>query len=291
MTLAPDTADLAAPDPSDYGRSRKAAGLPLAVLALIAFGLVCVLAGIAVAVYGPKLWPVRRPTPAVSAPPPAAALPSGSAPVYAPLLGAAPAPAAGQDVSALQARVASLEAVQARTVEAATAALTAASLSAAAQESRPFEAEAAAAERALPLSADVRALSRLAVQGAPSRAALQAGFPDPAARAVVAQRDPGQAAGLPARVLHALSSIISIRRVDATVGTGFDATLARAEQQVAAGDIETALVTLQSLPPNSQTAFAAWRAGAERRVEIDRRVASLRGAAMNELARAMRDRP
>ena len=293
MTLAPDTADLEAPDRSNGPPSRKAAGLPVTVWVLIVFGLVCVLAGIAVAVYGPRLWPVRRlaPVPSSSAPL------SASAPAVLAVarqrlaVGIADRAAVPRDASALQDRVSSLERVQARTVEAAAGALTAASLSAAAQESRSFETEATAAERALPLSADVRALSRLAARGAPSRAALQAGFADAAARAAIALRDPGQQAGLPARLLHALSSIISIRRVDATAGAGFDATLARAEQHVAAGDLESALTALDGLPANSQAAFTAWRAGAERRVEIDRRIAAMRGAAMDDLARAMRDRP
>ena len=290
MSISPETADLAAPDPSDYARTRKAAGLPLTAWAVVAFGTLCLLAGILLAVYGPRLWTLRRPAP-VRPEAPAAALPSAATP-YTPLAGIGPGPAVtGREDAALQARVASLERVQAVTADAAAGALAAASLSAAAQDSGPFEPEAAAAEQVLPLSADVRALRRLSEQGAPSRAALQAGFADPAARAVVALRDPGQDAGLPARILHALSSIVSIRRVDATTGTGFDATLARAEQQVAAGDLDGALKTLQSLPPGSQAPFALWRAGAERRVEIDRRSAALRESAMADLARAMRARP
>src|SRR4051812_43266083 len=88
MTLSPDTADadLAAPDPADYRRRRKAAGLPLTVWALIAFGLGCVLTGIVIALYGPKLFPVRptaavTPPPAIqtAAPPSAVAEPAASA--------------------------------------------------------------------------------------------------------------------------------------------------------------------------------------------------------------------
>jgi hypothetical protein len=291
MSLSPDTADLAAPDPSDYGRKRKAAGPSLTIWALITFGLLCVLAGMLIAAYGPRLVSTpRRPEPAPV--PTASAMVDPPAPAYTPLAGIAPPIALNtSDVSALQGRIASLERVQAVTADAAAGALTAAALSAAAQDSGPFEAEAAAAERVLPLSADVRALRRLSEQGAPSRATLQAGFADPAARAVVAQRDPGGEASLPARILHALSSIVSIRRVAATQGTGFDATLARAEQQVASGDLETALTTLNALPPASRATFDSWRAGAQRRVEIDSRIASLREASMAELARAMRERP
>ena len=87
MTLAPDTADIAAPDPSDYGRSRKAAGAPRAVWGLMLFGMVCVGAGMGIAIYGARLLQGSRadlPAPVVSTAP--------LAPVVAPdpLLGAVP---------------------------------------------------------------------------------------------------------------------------------------------------------------------------------------------------------
>lgn len=294
MTIAPDIAEHATPDPSDYRPPARRRGISLTVWAIVAFGALCVLAGMLIAVYGQRLLPARRPlpTPAATAgaPPPSLPASPGSPQPTAAVSPPLDEPSSA-DLATLQGRISALETVQARTADAVNAGLIAAALSAAAEQSRPFEPEAAAAERALPLSADVRALSRLAATGAPSRAALQAGFADPAARAVVALRDPGQQAGLAARVLHALTSIISIRRIDSTAGTGFDATLARAEQQVSAGDIESALATLQRLPPGPQAAFAAWRAGAERRVEIDRRIASLRQSAMADLSRALRDRP
>jgi hypothetical protein len=289
MTIAPDIAEHATPDPSDYRPRRRL----LTVWALLAFGALCALAGVLITVYGQRLLSSRRPSPPVTglaASAPLTSTPSGALPPTPPSSPRQPEPVA-PDVAALQGRISALETVQARTADAVIAALTASALGAAAEQSRPFEPEAASAERALPLSADVRALSRLATTGAPSRAALQAGFADPAAHAVVALRDPGQDAGLTARAIHALSSIVSIRRVDATTGAGFDATLARAEQQVSAGDIESALATLQRLPPGPQAAFAVWRVGAERRVEIDRRIASLRQSAMADLSRALRERP
>ena len=289
MTLAPDTADIAAPDPSDYGRSRKAAGAPRAVWGLILFGMVCVVAGMGIAIYGARLlqgsW-AELPAPVVSTAP--------LAPVVAPdpLPGAAPPPVStAADVSALQSRLAALETLQARIADASAAALTAANLSAAAEQSRSFAAEAAAAERALPQSADVRALRVLSIQGAPSRTALQASFAAPAARAVAARNDPGPGAGLPARLLHALNSVVSIRRADSTTGTGFDAVLARAEQQTAAGDLEGALKSLSALPPGSRAAFADWTEQAQRRAEVDRRVAAVRNTALADMALASRVQP
>ena len=119
---------------------------------------------------------------------------------------------------------------------------------------------------------------------------MQAGFADQASRAVIALRAPDEAAGLGARIGYALSSIVSIRRVASTTGAGPDATLARAEQQAGEGDIEAALKTLATLPPGAAPALADWRAQAERRVEIDRRVAAVRETALADLSRIARSR-
>src|SRR5918998_652371 len=76
--------------------------------------------------------------------------------------------------SGLAARVARLEADQARTARAAAASLAAASLSEAAQSPAGFSDAVLAPERVLPASPDLAALRRLAPSGAPTRAALMA---------------------------------------------------------------------------------------------------------------------
>ena len=290
MTMTPDTVEPAAPaDPAVYGRRPRTGGLPLSVWALILFGLVCVLAGIAVANYGPRLWPApppaQAPSAADAAAPAAAFAPSGPVAAVPP-----PTDLAPPDLAGIEARVAALETDQGDIAAAAAAAVAASTLSSAADGAEPFSAEVAALERLLPPSADLRALERLAAVGAPSRAALQAGFADQASRAAIALRQPGADAGLAARIGYALSSIISIRRVDTTTGSGPDATLARAEKQAAEGDIEAALKTLATLPPGAAPALADWRAQAERRVEIDRRVAAVRETALADLTRVARSR-
>ncbi len=291
MTMTPETVEPAAPaDPAVYGRRPRNGGLPLSVWALIAFGLLCVLAGIAVASYGPRLWPAPKAAPpaAVQTPPPAplaAVVPTSA------LAGVAPAnEAIPPDISTLEARIAALETDQGDIAAAAAAAVAASALSSAADGAEPFQAEVATLERLLPPSADLRALERLAAVGAPSRAALQAGFADQAGRAAVALRQPAADAGLGARLSYALSSIVSIRRVASTTGSGPDAILARAEAQAAEGEIEAALKTLATLPPGAAPALADWRAQAERRVEIDRRVAAVRETALADLSRIARSR-
>jgi hypothetical protein len=289
MTMPPETVEPAAPaDPAVYGRRPRTGGLPLSVWALIAFGLICVLAGIAVANYGPRLWPAAPSPPASAAADPVAAPAAAPAP-SAPLVGAPPlAEPSSPDFSSLEARLAALESDQGDIAAAAAAAVAASALSSAADSAEPFEAQVAALERLLPASTDLRALQRLAVVGAPSRAALQAGFADQAARAAIALREPAADAGLGARVGYALSSIVSIRRISSTTGSGPDAILARAETQAAEGDIEAALKTLAALPPGAAPALADWRAQAERRVEIDRRVSAVRDTALADLSRIAR---
>ncbi|MFZ0266949.1 COG4223 family protein, partial [Caulobacter sp.] len=138
----------------------------------------------------------------------------------------------------------------------------------------------------LPLSPDLRALARLAQDGAPTRAGLAAEFETLAARAAVSARDPGRNADFLARLRHALSSIVSIRQVGSTQGGMPDAVLSRAQNLLNEGDIEGALTALGSLPTGAQAVLAPWRAAAERRVEIDRHIAAIRADALAGLIQA-----
>lgn len=293
MTTAPDPAEITPPtDPAAYARPRG--GLGLAGWAIIVLCLICLIAGFGLSRIVPAAWMGR--TDPVEAAPPGAAAPLAAAPVT-------PAPARLQppdsppqtavgsaELVALQARIEALEAGQTRTVNAAAAALAAASLAEATQGSGPFEAELAALERVLPLSAEVRSLRPFAEAGAPSRAALAADFDSAAARAAVAARDPGERGGFLARITHALSAIVTIRRVDGMTGDSADAVLARAGAAVAEGDIEEALKTLRALPPRAAAAMAPWRARAQQRVAVDRQVAAVRALALSDLMAVSRER-
>ncbi|MFZ5668284.1 MAG: COG4223 family protein [Pseudomonadota bacterium] len=290
MTVASDPAEISPPtDPAAYARPRGRGYVAWAVGVVLILGLV---GGFALARFVPGLL-AKPPAPAAAdigpaeADAPVTRLPSGPAAVT-PL--EPPAPAAAAEFAALQQRVAALESGQTRAINAAAAALAAASLAEATQGSGPFEAELAALERLLPLSSEVRNLRPYAETGVPSRAALAAEFDAAAARAAVAARDPGERAGVLARVLHALSSIVTIRRVD-PAGEGADAVLARAGQNIAAGDVEGALGALRSLPPGAVKAMAGWRARASQRAAVDRQVAEIRAQALSELMAVSRERP
>ena len=284
MSLTPDPTE---PSPPPLGRSRL---LGPTVWLMIGFGLMCVLAGYALSRFGPHLFPVM-PKPAVSAEL-AGVRPLAPATTYPadepPPLDLSPAVSNSAAISELAERIEALEAEQSRTAEAAASALAAAALMEAAQTSRPFAEELAALDAVSPPSAELRALRRVAERGAPSRAALAASFPDYAARAAGAARAPGEDAGLMARLGAALSRVVTLRQVGDVPGKGVDALLARAERQVEEGDLDHALRTLDGLPPGGREALAPWRAAAETRADIDRRISAVRVQALEDLARLAR---
>lgn len=282
MSVMPDSAELApSRDPADYGRKPLFSRGFWAVIALCLF---CILAGAGVAKFGPLLFPAKRPPAPAVAP---AAAPAPVVGVAAPLEAGPPraaAPAVTSETAALEGRLQRVEATQAGLADAATAALAAAALSQAAQTSGPFEEELAAVDRLMPGSPDGLALRRLARLGAPSRAALAADYRALSQKVAVAANAPGPDAGFFAQAGYALSYIISVRRVEAAP-TAQPTALMRFEAQVSDGDLETALATLETLPPQARERLIAWRARAERRVEIDRRVAGLRAEALAHLER------
>jgi hypothetical protein len=295
MTDAPEPAELAAPDlprdPAQYAAYRPR--LPLSFWLMLAFGLVCVFAGVVIGRFGAHLFPIKPPVesaaPAQTSaadsayvpPPPLAATLSG-----APIIAATPAGPAPAAVAALNGRIDQLVQSQHRSASAAGAALAASELGEAAQSSRPFADQLAALDPILPDSSALRTLRPLAAQQTPSRAALAADFAVEADHVAVASRAPPKGSGLIKRLLHTLTAVLTIRRVDKLTGDSPDAVLARAQRQVDDGDLEDALTTLNDLPPAGREAIAAWRARAARRVVIDRLIAAIRQGAAQDLAEA-----
>jgi len=280
-----EPSDITAPkDPAAY-RPRPLLGVTF--WAMVAFAVVCVLAGVAIAQYGPRLFAPKPAKHAAEAaapaePIPAAAPAPATPPPPAPLEGSSP------DVARISARMAILEARQAHAAQAAAAVLAAATVAEASQGSGPFADELATLRASSPPSPELDALARLAGTGAPSRAALASSFPDYAARAASAARAPGEKAGIGDRIVYALTKIVSLRRVGDVAGDGPDALLARAERLVDDGELDRAFKQLDRLPPGARDAFAPWRARAERRAEIDRAAQALRARALAELAAEQR---
>lgn len=264
-------------DPAEY-RPRPLMGVGF--WALIAFGVLCVLAGAAVAYLAPRLLPPAPASPAAAPAAAPAASPAGPSAALAPVP-AAPSP---DEVARLNARIAALESQGARSSEAAVAALAAAELVDAARGSRPFARELAGLRAAAPDLPELAALARLAETGAPSTAALAASFPDAAARAARMARKPPAGAPVDQRIAYAATRIVSVRRIDDLASDTADARLARAQAALEAGDAAAAVKQLDGLPQASRDALADWLAGAERRAEIDREVAALRARAVKDLA-------
>ena len=236
----------------------------------LTFGLVCVLLGLVIGIWGSRLVPPPQ-SHAPAALPAGPAVPSASQPgagASAPLRAAAPAP---------DPRIAAPEAQA--SARAAAASLALAGLDQAAQASAPFAGQLDAVARALPDTPDLAALRALAAQGAPTRAQLAAAYPRVAARAVAAARAPAPGAGLLAQAGQLLTRTVTIRRTSRLTGADPDAVLARADRAVAAGDLDRALGELDALPPGGRAAAAGWRDGATRRLGIEQRLAALRAAA------------
>lgn len=259
-------------DPAAY-RPRRAVGL----VGIAAFGVLCVLAGAGAALYAPRLLPAHG----EAAPPPAPALaPRPVQPVAAPPRPPSPTP---DEIATLKARIALLENQGARSSEAAAAALALAELVDATRGSRPFPRELAALRTAAPGLPELAALSRLAETGAPSRTALAASFADYASLAVRKARKPPEGSDVGQRLAYAFGKAVTIRRIDNVAGGTPDALIARAERALEEGEVIAALEALDRLPPPARDALAPWRAGAERRAEIDREVAALRLRAVRDL--------
>jgi hypothetical protein len=257
--------------------------------ALLAFAAAAVIAVAAFIRFGPALPP---PLDLGPAPKPAGGSPATLSPAPAPAAVDAPPPAPGlapevpgADLARLEARLDDLEASQSRTATSARSALAAAALLSAAQTSRPFTSELAAVEALAPADLDLSGFAAMAATGAPSRAALALDFPDFAARAAAAARQPGETAPLGERLLAGLSRVIVVRPVGRIPGDAPEARLARAEVQLNEGDLEAALASLAGLPPAAQATLAPWWDRAQSRARLDRQAAALGERALRDLAR------
>jgi hypothetical protein len=294
MNAAPDPAEIVAPsDPALYAR-KKVMGPSVWIWLFLC--LLCAMLGAGVAWFGPALFPAK-PAPAapISAVPSAKPIAERVAPAPVPIVPAGQAETstvpAAEDVARLDGRVTALETAQQSVADAAAAGLAVSTLAEAASESRPFAEALAGLQRVLPASPSLRALEPLARLGAPTRAGLAVQFGNLAGRAASAARNPGADADLFARIRYALSSIVSIRHVGSLKGSTPDAILARAQVLLDEGDVEGAVAALGALPDPAREVLAPWFADANRRIEIDRHVASVRADALAALSRIARTAP
>lgn len=152
-----------------------------------------------------------------------------------------------------------------------------AALSEAASGSGPFEAERAALARVWPGQSDLAALESMARSGAPAHAALAESFPGEAIR---------DAAG----GSRTWWGLIEVRPAEDAEGEGPSAIAARAERQLERGNLAGAVSAIEELDGEPAEAVAGWLRGARARLEIERRIASLRSA-LSEAAAQGSDQP
>lgn len=163
----------------------------------------------------------------------------------------------------------------------------------AASGSRPFDVELQLVLKAATGEAGIgKAAGPLATfsrEGVPTRAALEAQFPELAARAAQAALAPEEGGWLN-RTAARLSRVVTVRRVGegAERGEGALAAIARAENRLAAGDLAAAAAVLEELDGAPGEVFGEWREGAGARATIDVAIARLSRRAIERFAAAGR---
>jgi len=170
-----------------------------------------------------------------------------------------------------------LPAVAAEARAAATAARASYAVVAAAEASRssgPFEQAHAALAALLPQDANVAALAPLARTGAPTRIELRDQFSRIDNEIVRAARQSQAGAGFWGRIQAALAQWIVVRRAGA--GDTPEGIVERAEGYLAADRLADAIQELNRLPVAPKRVAQPWINDAQRRLEIDQRLAAIR---------------
>lgn len=186
-----------------------------------------------------------------------------------------------EEVQALVAEVRRLQeqlpAVAAEAHQAAVAARASYAVVAASEASRssgPFEQAHAALAALLPDDPNVAALAPLARTGAPTRLELRDTFARLDNEIIRAAHQAQAGAGFWGRIQAALAQWIVIRR--AASGDTPDGIVTRAEARLAADDLAGAIAELNRLSGAPKRVIQPWLNDAQRRLEIDQRLAAIR---------------
>ena len=164
---------------------------------------------------------------------------------------------------------------QARTASnAARAAFAVSAASDASSHSGPFQESYASLQALLPQDPNVLALEPLSRTGAPTRAELRDRFSHLDIEIVRASQQAQAGSGFWGRIQAMLAQWIVVRRT----GEGDTAAgiVDRADQRVAADDLDGAVQQLSRLTGQARATAQPWINDAQRRIEIDRRLAAIR---------------
>jgi hypothetical protein len=170
-----------------------------------------------------------------------------------------------------------LPAVAAEARSAATAARASYAVVAAAEASRssgPFPQAHAALAALLPNDPNVAALEPLSRQGAPTTIELRDSFARLDNEIIRAARQSQAGAGFWGRIQAALAQWIVVRRAGS--GDTPEGIVERADQRLQAGRLDQAIAELNRLPAAPKRVAQAWINDAQRRLEIDTRLAAIR---------------
>jgi hypothetical protein len=194
-----------------------------------------------------------------------------------------PTGAGGAIIAGLQTEIANLKAVVANLQQQAANApspgvtFAVVSLAEAANRPGPFLPEFEAVRAAMPNVPEVAMLEPLARSGAPTRALLLERFAALApAVAQMSQPQAGQG-GFFAWFKSLFSEMVKVQPAATTTDSGPAAILMRAKTKLDQGDLAGAVVDVRGVAP-APDEVRAWIAGAEKRLEIEAKVAALRGA-------------
>lgn len=198
--------------------------------------------------------------------------------------------AAGR-IEALEARLrealAEVEAARVRVGEETVLALGAGQLREALRTGSPYAAELEGLRRLAGrdegLAGVLAELEPHAEAGVDSLAALQAAFPEAAARAVTAERAGAAEEDWQALFWNRFSDLVTVRAVGEPEGAGTEAVLARTERRLEAGDLAAALAELVALQGPAEAAMAEWRARVQARIEAEAALARLGRVALDRL--------
>jgi hypothetical protein len=184
------------------------------------------------------------------------------------------------DEQALAARVTKLESQDvAGAIRRSAAALALANLVRASEGASGFRSELQSLAAIMPDAPEAKDLARYA-KGIPTEAMLESSFPRAADAALAADRR-AHAAGWLDRLWVNISSLVTIRRVEARAGDDTESRLSRANASLANHDLEGAIREMQRLDATARDAASPWLAQAHARAAVDR---DLRTLANNTVA-------
>lgn len=177
------------------------------------------------------------------------------------------------DVAGLRQEVATSAGAAPAARAAAALAVAVAGLERAVNAGAPFARELSTVEALAGARDEIAALRVYADDGVARRDELAETFQAAASAAMSATAPP--TAGLVERLIANARRIVRIRPTGEVAGETTGAILARAEAQLAAGDLAAAVAELASLEPEAQAATAAWLERARARLAAERLVAAL----------------